>query len=70
MSSPSVKGAEYGWWVESGCVRGVVEVLGDGGQEAVLGSVVNGILDLITRITYNQPQSILSDSFLDIFFEN
>ena len=53
MSSPSVKGAEYGWWVESGCVRGVVEVLGEGGQEVVLGSVVNGILDFLTKVTYD-----------------
>ena len=50
-------------------MRGVVEVLGEGGQEAVVGSVVNGILYFITKITYNRPQSILSDSFLDIFFE-
>ena len=50
-------------------MRGVVEVLGEGGQEVAFGSVVNGILVFLTRITYNQPQSILSDSFLDIFFE-
>ena len=50
-------------------MRGVVEVLGDGGQEVAFGSVVNGILDFLTRFSYNHPQSILSDSFWDIFFE-
>ena len=50
-------------------MRGVVEVLGEGGQEVVLGSVVNGIVDFLTKVTYNQPQSILSNSFLDILFE-
>ena len=71
-----MKGAEYGWCVESGCARGVLEVegswsvRGEGGHETGVGSVVNGILLFLTNITYNGPQSILSDSFWVIFFKN
>ena len=55
MSSPSVKGAEYGWWVESGCVRGVVEVLGEGGQEVVL----NHDQELLVPISVDPDPSAL-----------